>query len=173
MMPNEILIMDYNPLILKALQSFIEPEDLEMAREQQKRERKSLTDTLVEMGYADEDTILACYSVHLGIPCIPLPQFPQRASIARMMPPRLGYEYNIVPVDAAGKAIVVAVSEPLSEEVKASIEAEIGKRVTSILARRQDIQDALRTYYPDDVPEDTPRGYQEPGGELEGAIANA
>ena len=124
--------------------------DIEIAREQQKRGQKSLAGTLVEMGYADEDTILTCYALSLGIPCVPLTQFPERMHIAEMLTPELAYEYTIVPVDATGQTLVVAVSEPLSEKMKNDIEAEIGRRVMTILSKRRDIERAIREYYPEE-----------------------
>jgi len=121
--------------------------DLEMAREQQQHEQKSLTETLVEMGYVDEDTILSCYAVQLEMPYVPLPQFPERAHVAKMLPSGLAYEHTIVPVDSAGQIIVIATAEPLNDEVKASIEAKTGRRVMTILTKHGDIKEALEKYY--------------------------
>ena len=146
--------------------------DLEIAREQQERGQKSLTDTLVEMGYADEDTILTGYALHLEIPYVPLPQFPERMHIVEMLPSRLAYEYTIVPVDVAGRTLVVATSEPLSEKVKADIEAEIGKRIMTILSKRRDIKKTLRKYYPAESTI-TAFQYEKPEEQTEGVGVNA
>ena len=146
--------------------------DLEIAREQQKQGQKNLTDTLVEMGYADEDTILTCYALHLEIPYVPLTQFPTRMHVAEMLPSKLAYEYAIVPVDAAGRTLVVATSEPLSEKVKAGIEAEIGRRVMTILSKRRDIEKSLRKYYPDESTV-TAFQYGKPEEQTEGVGINA
>ncbi len=130
----------------------ISESDLEMAFEQQRREKKSLTRTLTEMEYADEDSILGCYALHLGIPYIPLTQFPVRKHLARMLSARLAYKHAIVPVDSVAQTIVVAASEPLSESAKLDIEEETGKRVMTILAKRRDIEEALGQYYAETPP---------------------
>ena len=146
--------------------------DLEIAHDQQKRGQKNLTDTLVEMGYADEDTILTCYALHLEMPFLPVTQFPERMHLAEMLPSRLACENTIIPMDAAGRTLVIATSEPLNEKVKAAIEEEIGKRVMTILSKRRDIEKLLGKYYPDESTTAEPR-YGETEKETEGVGANA
>ena len=125
----------------------VSEDDLKMARQQQKLGKKNLTSTLTDLGYADEDHVLTCYALHLGMPYIPLTQFPKNPELAKVLPSRLAYEHTIVPVDAVAQTIVMAASEPLNEKAKHDIETEIGKRITVLLANRRDIKAAHSKYY--------------------------
>ena len=130
----------------------ISQSDLQMARERQRNVKESLTKTLVDLEYADEDSILVCYALQLGIPYIPLTQFPLRKQFAGMLSSRLAYRYTVVPIDLASQTIVIAASEPLNENARLDIEEETGKRVMLILAKRLDIEEMLRKYYSDKLP---------------------
>lgn len=123
--------------------------DLQMALEKQKHEKKSLTRTLIDMEYADEDSILACYALQLGMPYIPLSQFPKRKNLAKILSSRLAYKYSIMPIDLVAQTLVIVASEPLDEEDKSEIEEETGKRVMVALAKQREIEEILREYYND------------------------
>lgn len=137
----------YEILIERGL---ISESDLEIAREKQKLGTKSLTKTLVDLEYADEDSILVCYSMQLGIPYIPLTQFSSKEKLSKLLPSQLAYKYNIVPVDVTKQTIVVAVSEPLSERAKLEIKEETGKRIMTVLAKHRDIEKAIGSCYSDE-----------------------
>lgn len=131
---------------------------------------RSLTEIIVEKGYADEDTVLEGYALELGIPYIPLMQFPIYEQLAELLPLELAYKHNIVPVDAVDKTIVLAASEPLSEKARFEVEEKTGKRVIIVLSRQQDIEGLFLRYY-----EDKPMlsGISHEKLKDEGALANA
>ena len=126
--------------------------DLQMALRQQRNMKESLTKTVVDLKYADEDSILVCYAMQLGIPYIPLTQFSLRKQFAGVLSSRLAYRHTVAPIDVAGQTIVVAASEPLNENARLDIEEETGKRVMVILAKQLDIEELLGKYYSDKPP---------------------
>ena len=130
--------------------------DLQMARRQQRNIKESLTKTIVDLGYADEDSILVCYAMQLGMPYIPLTQFSLRKQFSGVLSSRLAYRYTVVPIDVAGQTIVVAASEPLNGDARLDIEEETGKRVMVMLAKQLDIEELLGKYYSDKTPSAKP-----------------
>ena len=103
------------------------------------------------MEYADEETILVSYALHLGMPYIPLDQLPKRKQLARILPSKLAYKHTIIPIDTAIKTLVVASPEPLSEDERLDIEKETGRRIMVTLAKRRDLEDGLGEYYEDEL----------------------
>jgi CheY-like chemotaxis protein len=127
--------------------------DLDLALDVQKRERRKLADILVDLGYCDEETIVSCYALDLGIPCISPSQFCSKPELAELLPSELAYKYTIVPVDKAGRVLVVAVSEPLSDGAKSEIEEKTGYKVMTVCSSHRDIESALEQCY--QMPEHT------------------
>jgi len=125
----------------------ISPDDLKMAHKQQRREERNLIEILVDMQYADEESILSCYAAHLGIPLVSLSQFPSEQKLAGLLPSQLAYKHYAVPIDIVGRILVMATSEPLSEEARSEIEEETGCTVMVSCASHRDIKEALERYY--------------------------
>jgi YesN/AraC family two-component response regulator len=125
----------------------ISPDDLEMAHEQQRYEERKLVEVLLDMHYADEESILSCYATQLGIPIISLSQFPREQRLAELLPSKLAYKHYAIPIDIVGRILVVAASEPLSDEARSEIEEETGRRVMVSCASHHDVKEALRQYY--------------------------
>lgn len=128
---------------------FISSNDLEMAREQQEHEGRGLVNILVDLGYADEESVFSCYAFRLGIPYIPLSQFPSRPELAELLPMELAHKYTIVPIDKAGNILVVAASEPLNDKARDEIEEKTGYKVTVVSDKYQDVKLAMEKCYPD------------------------
>jgi CheY-like chemotaxis protein len=126
----------------------ISPNDLEMARNLQKHERRRLAEILIDLGYADEEKILSCYALQLGMPYIPLSQFSGKPELAELLPSRLAYKHTTVPVEVVGRVLVLAASEPLSDKAKDEIERETEHKIMSICSSHADIESALEQYYP-------------------------
>jgi YesN/AraC family two-component response regulator len=125
----------------------ISPDDLKMAHEQQRRKERKLAEILVDMRYANEESILSCYAMELGIPLVSLSQFSYDEELAKLLPSELVYKHYIVPVDIVGRVLVVATSEPLSDEAKSEIEEGTGYRVMALCTSYRDIRRTLGQYY--------------------------
>ena len=129
----------------------ISPDDLEMARELQRHERRRLAEILVDLGYADEESIFSCYALQMGTPYISLAQFSIKQGLIELLPAKLAYKHTIIPVDAVGRVLVVASSEPLNDRSKSEIEKETGYNVMGVCTSHRDIEAALGQYYPNRV----------------------
>jgi len=147
-------------------------EQLDSVIQANEESEKSIGEILVEQGYADEDTILTCYATQLGIPYIPLTQFPKEKRLARMLSSELAREHTIVLVDQVAQTLVMAASEPLNENTKRDIEEVTGKRVVVTLAKRQDIEARLKEYYGDE-PLQPERQHENAASQQKGVTADA
>jgi response regulator of citrate/malate metabolism len=127
----------------------ISSDDVKLALGLQKYERRRLAEIFMNLGYADEDSIVSSYALQLGMPYVSLSQFTRRSELADLLPPKLAYKYTIVPVDRAGRVLVVATSEPLSDKAKSEIEEETGLKVMTVCSSHRDIEAALRQCYQD------------------------
>jgi len=130
----------------------ISESQLNTALELQKREkdddRRKLGEILVDLGYADEGSIFLCYALQLGMPYVSLSQFSVRREVTQLLPSELAYKYTIVPIDKVGQVLVVATSEPLTDEVMSEIEGGTGHKLMAVCSSLRDIETTLEEYYP-------------------------
>lgn len=124
----------------------ISPNDVNLALDLQKHGRR-LPEILLDLGYSDEESIIHCFALRLGMPYISLPQIPMKPKLARLLPSELAYKHTIAPVSVMGKVLTVAVSEPLSDRARSEIEDETGCKVMTICATHRDIKAAMAQCY--------------------------
>jgi CheY-like chemotaxis protein len=132
----------------------ISTDDLEMAREMQRHERRRLAEILVDLEYADEESIFSCYALQLGMPYVSLAQFSASfgsenyKKLTQLLPSKLAYKYTVFPIDIVGRVLVLAASEPLRDEAKKEIEEETKHRIMTVCTAHRDIKASLEQYYP-------------------------
>ncbi len=131
----------------------ISEDQLETALDLQKRDGRKLGEILVDLGYANEESICFCYAVQLGLPYMPVSQFSIKPEFAELLSSELAYKYTVVPVSVVGQVLTVATSEPLSDRAKSEIERRTKYRITAVCALLKDSEAALEQYYPDQEPE--------------------
>ncbi len=125
----------------------ISHDDLEIARDIQRRQKKTLPEVLSELDYASEEEVFSCYALQLGMPYISLSQLSTRLAAVEAVPQELAYKHTLVPIDSMGQVLVVAASGPLDEAARDELEAETGRRVMTVCASHQDVETALEECY--------------------------
>lgn len=133
----------------------ISEDQLETALEVQRSEklnRRKLGEILVNLGYTDEESIVSCYALQLGMPYISLSQFHSKLEVVKLLPSTLAYRYAIIPIDSVGRVLVVATSEPLSDVARIEVEERTGYKIMTVCTLLRDIKAALEKYYPDQIP---------------------
>ena len=121
---------------------------LDTALAQQKPGGKMLGEILVDLGYADEESIVSCYALQLGMPYVPLSQLSIESKLAQLLPLEFALKYTLVPVDVVGEVLTLATSEPLSNEARSEIEEGTGYKVTTVCSLLRDIKAAFKQCYP-------------------------
>jgi CheY-like chemotaxis protein len=124
-------------------------------------EGKKLGEILVDLGYTDEESIIYCYALQLGMPYVSLSQLHIKPELPESLPSELACKYSIIPIDKVGRVLVVATSEPLSDKARSEIEEKTGCRVKAVCTVFRDIQAALQKYYPNSVSADVGIGKRE------------
>ena len=131
----------------------ISESQLEKALELQRNENyggKKLGEILVDLGYTDEESIVSCYALQLGMPYISLSQFSSNPQAVRLLPSELALKYSVIPIDTVGRVLVVATSEPLSGKAERELESKTQYKIMTACALPRDIEAALEQCYSDD-----------------------
>lgn len=120
---------------------------LEEAVKASKSSGESLLQTLVSRGFVSEETLLRGLSQQLGWGFVSLRGLvPEPAAVA-CLSARFVAHYRVMPVKLAGSRLQLAVSNPFDQAVVEDVESGQGLKVERVLARAEDILEAIRVHY--------------------------
>lgn len=122
-------------------------EKIEKALARSRESYKSLPEVLLEEQIVAEPDLLQVMAEQHGTEFVVLADMTLDQKAIRAVSAKLAAHYGIVPVSLDGKALVIAVSNPLDMAPAEDIETNLGFRVERVLACRDDITKALRKYY--------------------------
>jgi len=107
-----------------------------------------LGDILVRMEFLTEEVLVRALSKQTGIPRADLTGEPDRAALA-IIPPDVAEEFGLVPValKEEGRALVVAMSDPLNIGVTDHLRSLTGARIEPQLAGASAIRNAISRWY--------------------------
>lgn len=121
--------------------------DLARAKQLAHERGKPVADVLVAERLADESQVLGASAAHHGLRVVDLKDTPIAPGAVRAVSAKLASHYGVMPVAADGGMLTVAVSDPMDMAVIEDIETNLGYRVERVVARAEDIREALREHY--------------------------
>ena len=127
---------------------FISVEQLAAALARQKKgESKHLGQILTEMGLLSQEEVILALSKKLGIPRVHLRGFDLPAQMLSRVPADLAIQYNIVPLAEFNGKLVVAMENPLDQEVISALRFNTNSHIEAVIADSDDIRLLLQKFY--------------------------
>lgn len=120
---------------------------LKKALKIQKQKGGSMKDILVELGFVNEQDLIAALSQGLGIPPITLSRFRIDPEILKLISRDIAKKYKIVPVSKVGNMLTVATADPLNVFVMDDVRLVTGLEVGTIIASQREVQDVINQHY--------------------------
>ncbi|MGH8765014.1 MAG: GspE/PulE family protein, partial [Burkholderiales bacterium] len=102
---------------------------------------------LADMGVVEPDVIHAVMARKLGIPFIDLRTFEISPEILKRIAGNVAYRYQVIPLDEADKALVVAVDNPMDMAKMEDLRFIVGAKLIPVMASASDIRAALLRHY--------------------------
>jgi type IV pilus assembly protein PilB len=138
----------YN-LILKKLvdNKLLSQQMIDEAVEEEKKTGKNIFKILVDHEYIKEDVLLGAMADWLSIELIDISKVNiQREAINKISASTAKF-YNIMPLKIEGRAVVVAVSDPLNMKLADDLRFVTGLNIKMVVAKEIDIKKAVEHYY--------------------------
>ncbi len=126
---------------------YITQAQLKVALEESKKSGKKLGETLVDLDYVDEDTILNLLAQQFGISKITYDEIHFEKPLKNILPERLARRFKVVPVDYTDEKIVVATNDPTNIFAFDEISRVTRKEVEPVIISRDDLLKALEKIY--------------------------
>jgi type IV pilus assembly protein PilB len=122
-------------------QGLISPEQLQCALDAQKKKNSSLESALLELKIIGETDLVAALSAHYGMPTVDLYDVTIEDTAVKLIPYALASKHGVMPLQHAGGALTVAISEPANiaalNEIKFITGLDVHPRIASSRAITQ------------------------------------
>jgi type II secretion system protein E len=107
----------------------------------------SVTQTIVEAGYASEADFLSAIGKAMAVPFQRLNDLAVGNEVLGRLPAKVVFQYNIIPVAIENGTMKIATSDPFSANVVDAVRLVSGMRVRMILSPSVDIAKAINKFY--------------------------
>jgi type IV pilus assembly protein PilB len=126
-------------------------EQLEEALKVQNAKGGRLSDIIVSLKFIKENDLVMALSEGLGLPLIDLRRFKIDPEIVKLIPLEVSRHYQIIPISRMGKAITVAMADPLNIFAIDHVKALTGYEINPIISSSQEILQTIELYFPDNA----------------------
>ncbi|MBI3322668.1 MAG: Flp pilus assembly complex ATPase component TadA [Candidatus Omnitrophica bacterium] len=121
--------------------------DLEKALEVQKQKGGSLSHVLVMLKLVEPKLLAVALSRALDMPIISLARIELDAHLAELIPRKIAFHYQIVPISRMGAQMTVAMADPLNILALDHLSQSTGMSLTPLITTPEEVQDALNRLY--------------------------
>jgi type II secretory ATPase GspE/PulE/Tfp pilus assembly ATPase PilB-like protein len=128
--------------------NLISEDQLEDALSKQKDHRgKPLGEILVDLGVITRDDLKRTLTQQLGIPFVDLTRYEVEPTVLKLVPPNVAAEYNVLPLCIDGRALVLAVENPLDPIPLDRIRFLSGMPIAPVMAAANELREAVKQHY--------------------------
>ena len=122
-------------------------DQLKTAIEKQKSSGKRLGETLLNLGYIDENQLVAYLSRQYGVPAVNLDQFDITPEILKIIPRDSAIKHKLIPINKYDGSIVIAMSDPSNIFAVDDLKFATGQNIEVVVTSERAIKKAIEKYY--------------------------
>jgi type IV pilus assembly protein PilB len=128
-------------------ENLITTKQLAQAQEESKQSGGRLGYSLTKLGYIAETDLTNFLSKQYGVPSINLSEFDIDADVIALIPKDVSQKHRCIPVNRAGAALIVAMSDPSNIYAIDDLKFLTGYNVEVVVASDVAIEEAFQKYY--------------------------
>jgi len=125
----------------------LDPEQLELALDEQQRTHRSLGRVLIERGLVSEAGLVSTLASQLGLDYVDLSDHPVDAAAATLISDSLARRYQALPIGWDDDRLVVAMADPSNVFAVDDIRTITGAEIRMVVATRETILGAIDKYH--------------------------
>jgi len=122
-------------------------DQLKSAIQEQKHSGRKLGETLLNLGYIDENQLVAYLSKQYAVPAINLEQFEVSEDALNLVPRESALKHRLVPIDRSGSTLVVAMADPSNIFAIDDLKFATGQNIEVVVASERSIKTAIEKHY--------------------------
>ncbi len=124
-------------------------QQLAQALEIQKTKGGRLSKIIVDLGFVKENDLAFALSEGLGLPLIDLKRIKIDADVLSIIPAKICYHYQIIPISQMGDTLTIAMADPLNIFAIDALRNLTGFQINPIISTTDQIIQAIDQFYPD------------------------
>lgn len=122
-------------------------DQLKTAIQEQKETGKRLGETLLNLGYIDENQLVAYLSKQYGVPAINLDQFEVKEDVVSVVSRESAIKHKLIPLSKNGSNLVVAMSDPSNIFAVDDLKFATGYNIEVVVTSERAIKNAIDRIY--------------------------
>jgi type IV pilus assembly protein PilB len=122
-------------------------DQLKTAIQEQKQTGKRLGETLLNLGYIDENQLVAYLSKQYGVPAINLDQFEISLDVLKNVSRETAIKHKLIPINKSGSTLVVAMSDPSNIFAVDDLKFATGNNIEVVVTSERSIRNAIERFY--------------------------
>src|SRR5208337_865013 len=128
-------------------ENLITPDQLKQALEHQKSNGGRLGNSLVKLGFLNDDEVTAVLSRQYGVPSINLAYFEVDPSVTKLIPMDTATKYQVLPLSRVGSSLTLAMVDPTNVFAMDDIKFMTGFNIEPVVASEAAILEAIKKHY--------------------------
>ena len=124
------------------------PQQLEVALKEHDKTGEFVGKILLSMKLVNEEQFLEAVAEQLDLPFVPsLKKIEISQAAVKAIPAKLIWHYKFMPLKLEGKALTIAISDPLAVWAIEDLKLQLGFDVERVVTPTKEIEDTIRKYY--------------------------
>ena len=128
-------------------ENLITPDQLKQALDHQKVNGGRLGNSLVKLGFLNDDEVTAVLSRQYGVPSINLAYFEVDPNVTKLIPMDTASKYQVLPLSRVGSSLTLAMVDPTNVFAMDDIKFMTGFNIEPVVASESAIMDAIKKQY--------------------------
>ena len=128
-------------------ENLITPDQLKQALDHQKANGGRLGNSLVKLGFLNDDEVTAVLSRQYGVPSINLAYFEVDPNVTRLIPMDTASKYQVLPLSRVGSSLTLAMVDPTNVFAMDDIKFMTGFNIEPVVASEAAILEAIKKHY--------------------------
>ncbi len=128
-------------------ENLITADQLKQALDHQKTNGGRLGNSLVKLGFLNDDEVTAVLSRQYGVPSINLAYFEVDPNVTKLIPMYTAVKYQVLPLSRVGSSLTLAMVDPTNVFAMDDIKFMTGFNIEPVVASEAAILDAIKKQY--------------------------
>jgi type IV pilus assembly protein PilB len=128
-------------------ENLITADQLKQALDHQKANGGRLGNSLVKLGFLNDDEVTAVLSRQYGVPSINLAYFEVDPNVTRLIPMDTASKYQVLPLSRVGSSLTLAMVDPTNVFAMDDIKFMTGFNIEPVVASEAAILEAIKKHY--------------------------
>src|SRR5215470_3877676 len=133
-------------------ENLISVQQLRKAQEESQKSGARIGTALIKTGAIEEQKLTDFLSKQYGVPAINLKDFDIEPEVIKLVPKEVAEKHLVIPVNRAGQALIVAMSDPSNIYAVDDLKFLTGYNIEAVVASEPSIREAIDRYYAEKGP---------------------